>query len=68
MIIISTCVNITGLLCGIINAVCILVQEEIDERREFLRDMEAVGQGEKYRSLIETQISQVRPTKHCVCA
>ncbi|KAH3873389.1 UPF0193 protein EVG1-like [Dreissena polymorpha] len=34
------------------------LQEEIDERREFLRDMEAVGQGEKYRSLIETQISQ----------
>lgn len=38
---------------------CFTVQMEIDERRQFQRDMEAVGQGEKYRSLIETQISQV---------
>ena len=32
---------------------------EIDERREFLRDMEGAGQGEKFRPIIETQISQV---------
>jgi hypothetical protein len=36
------------------------VQQEIDERREFLSQMEAVGQGEKHRPLIETQISQVQ--------
>ena len=35
------------------------VQLEIDERREFLRDMEGAGQGEKFRPIIETQISQV---------
>lgn len=34
------------------------LQSEIEERREFLADMEKVGQGEKFRSLIETQISQ----------
>ena len=35
------------------------VQEEIDERREFLKDMEALGQANKYRTIIETEISQV---------
>ncbi|XP_045212817.2 UPF0193 protein EVG1-like [Mercenaria mercenaria] len=35
------------------------LQQEIDERREFLRQMEAVGQGDKHRPLIETQISQL---------
>ncbi|XP_060567568.1 UPF0193 protein EVG1 homolog [Ruditapes philippinarum] len=35
------------------------LQQEIDERREFLSQMEAVGQGEKHRPLIETQISQL---------
>ena len=36
------------------------VQAEIDERRRFLEDMEALGQGGKYRSIIATEISQVR--------
>ncbi|KAL4240777.1 hypothetical protein ACF0H5_001565 [Mactra antiquata] len=35
------------------------LQEEINERRQFLSDMEAVGQGDKHRPLIETQISQL---------
>ena len=35
------------------------MQEEIDERREFLKDMEALGQANKYRTIIETEISQV---------
>lgn len=35
------------------------VQQEITERRQFLQDMEAVGQAEKHRPVIETQISQV---------
>ena len=36
-----------------------LVQAEIEERREFLNDMDAVGQAHKYRTIIETEISQV---------
>ncbi|WAQ97325.1 EVG1-like protein [Mya arenaria] len=35
------------------------LQMEIDERRQFLSQMEAVGQGAKHRSVIETQISQL---------
>ncbi|KAM9388142.1 UPF0193 protein EVG1 [Phaethornis superciliosus] len=31
---------------------------EIQERREFLAEMEALGQGKKYRSIILTEISQ----------
>lgn len=37
------------------------VQLEIDERRNFLSEMEKHGQGAKFRPLIETEISQVRP-------
>ena len=33
--------------------------EEIEERREFLTEMEGLGQGEKYRNKIMTEISQV---------
>ena len=38
----------------------ILVLQSIEERREFLREMEQLGQGKQYRTLIETEISQVR--------
>ncbi|XP_029446000.1 UPF0193 protein EVG1 isoform X2 [Rhinatrema bivittatum] len=31
---------------------------EIQERKEFLADMEALGQGKKYRTIIQTEISQ----------
>ncbi|XP_069087443.1 UPF0193 protein EVG1 isoform X2 [Pleurodeles waltl] len=31
---------------------------EIQERRQFLDEMEALGQGKKYRSIVETEISQ----------
>lgn len=41
------------------------VQLEIDERRNFLSEMEKHGQGAKFRPLIETEISQVRPRKEC---
>ena len=37
----------------------ISVQAEIEERRKFLEDMETLGQGGKYRSIIATEISQV---------
>lgn len=35
------------------------MQAEIEERRQFLDDMEALGQANKYRTIIETEISQV---------
>lgn len=31
---------------------------EIQERRQFLDEMEALGQGKKFRSIVETEISQ----------
>ncbi|XP_069509093.1 UPF0193 protein EVG1 [Ambystoma mexicanum] len=31
---------------------------EIQERRQFLEEMESLGQGKKYRSIVETEISQ----------
>ncbi|CAG5129319.1 unnamed protein product [Candidula unifasciata] len=34
------------------------LQNEIRERQEFLKDMEALGQGDKYRTIIATEISQ----------
>ncbi|XP_065898590.1 UPF0193 protein EVG1 homolog [Dysidea avara] len=34
------------------------VLKEIDERREFLSEMEAIGKGKEYRSKIQTEISQ----------
>lgn len=37
----------------------ISVQNEIKERQDFLKEMEALGQGDKYRSIIATEISQV---------
>lgn len=36
------------------------VLNEVQERKEFLAEMEALGQGKKYRSIILTEISQVR--------
>ena len=36
------------------------VMKEIEERKEFLEEMEALGQGDKYRSKLMTEISQVR--------
>ena len=35
------------------------VLKEIDERREFLEEMEALGQGKNYRAKVMTEISQV---------
>ena len=35
------------------------VQLEIEDRQKFLSEMEALGQGEKYRQIIATEISQV---------
>ena len=35
------------------------VMREIEERREFLEDMEALGRGKEYRSKIMAEISQV---------
>ena len=39
------------------------VLAEIEERRQFLEEMEAMGQGKKYQTIIETEISQVSSTK-----
>ena len=40
---------------------------EIEERRQFLSEMESLGQGQQYRSQIETEISQVRvPPMHAL--
>ena len=36
-----------------------IVVEEIEERRQFLSEMEALGQGKEYHSKITTEISQV---------
>lgn len=33
---------------------------EIEERRQFLADMAALGQGKKYVNIINTEISQVK--------
>jgi len=35
------------------------VLKEIEERREFLSEMETLGKGKEYRSKIQTEISQV---------
>ena len=35
------------------------VLEEIEERKEFLEEMEALGQGKNYRAKVMTEISQV---------
>lgn len=39
----------------------ISVQNEIEDRKNFLKEMEVLGQGEKYRTIIATEISQVSP-------
>ena len=39
------------------------VLKEVDERREFLSEMEAIGKGKEYRSKIQTEISQVNDNK-----
>ena len=43
------------------------VAEEIEERRQFLAEMEALGQGKEYHSKIMTEISQVKLYCLCVC-
>lgn len=63
---INTCIYIFDLILLNINILNISfffnkVQLEIDERRNFLSEMEKHGQGAKFRPLIETEISQVRP-------
>ena len=35
------------------------ILKEIEERKEFLEEMEALGQGKKYRTKLMTEISQV---------
>ena len=35
------------------------VLKEIEERKEFLSEMEALGKGNEYRNIIQTEISQV---------
>ena len=35
------------------------VLKEIEERKEFLEEMETLGQGQKYRTKLMTEISQV---------
>ena len=39
---------------------------EIEERREFLTEMEALGQGQQYRSKITSEISQVGVLKQTI--
>jgi hypothetical protein len=36
------------------------VMKEIEERKEFLEEMEALGQGHKYKTKLMTEISQAR--------
>ena len=40
----------------------LLVQKEIEDRQNFLEEMISLGQGEKYRPIISTEISQVNYT------
>ncbi|KAL5018179.1 hypothetical protein ScPMuIL_003901 [Solemya velum] len=35
------------------------LQKEVDDRKQFLEDMEALGQGKKFRTVIATEISQL---------
>ena len=41
-----------------------LVFQEIEDRKAFLDEMEALGQGKKYRPIITTEISQVNNLLH----
>ena len=43
------------------------VMKEIEERKEFLKEMEALGQGQKYRTKLMTEISQVRISTPIIC-
>jgi len=36
-----------------------IVLKEIEERKQFLSEMEALGRGKEYRNKIQTEISQV---------
>lgn len=36
------------------------ILKEIEERKDFLEEMEALGQGKNYRTKLITEISQVR--------
>ena len=38
----------------------LVVLQEIEDRKGFLDEMEKLGQGKKYRTIIMTEISQVR--------
>lgn len=38
---------------------CVTVQLEIEDRQRFLEEMESLGQGARYRTIIATEISQV---------
>lgn len=38
----------------------LIVLQEIEDRKGFLDEMEKLGQGKKYRTIIMTEISQVR--------
>ena len=40
------------------------MQEEVAERQTFLEEMECLGKGQKYRTIIETEISQVSRWVH----
>ena len=44
----------------------LLVLEEIEERRQFLSDMEALGKGKEHHNKITTEISQVKIPSMCV--
>ena len=35
------------------------VEKEVEERRAFQREMESLGKGHEYRTIIETEISRV---------
>ena len=35
------------------------MQKEVKDRQDFLKEMEAIGKGEQYRTIIATEISQV---------
>ena len=41
------------------------VFQEIEERKAFLDEMEALGQGKQYRTIIATEISQVNNNIFC---
>ena len=42
-----------------ISPIFYLVVKEVDERKEFLQQMKDIGKGDKYQTIIDTEISQV---------